>query len=238
MGTPRQNPPPGLTKWCRRKRGVSCTRRCSYFAAILRCGCNRRDPPAADPSQHGARDGKQKLQQSKSNIPPHVQNPATSKRPYAHPAGPLGGRRSLSLSDLGQRARPQNPEPDHRPRPKKVDLGIDIWLSGCASWKRLAEAETAAKLFSSVSRLPELCDLAETGLDFFLFYVFGGVHALPVWLPIHCTIFPALQPVIRPPYYYILFTSSSVHPAQKRSPRELAPLALPSRLGRPACRSR
>ena len=48
-----------------------------------------------------------------------------------------------------------------------------------------------------------------------------GVHALPVWLPIHCTIFPALQPVIRPPYYYILFTSSSVHPAQKRSPREV-----------------
>ena len=88
--------------------------------------------------------------------------------------------------------------------PNEVDLGIDIWLSGCASWKRLAEAETAAKLFSSVSRLPELCDLAETGLDFFLFYVFGGVHALPVWLPIHCTIFPALQPVIRPPYYYIL----------------------------------
>ena len=29
-----------------------------------------------------------------------------------------------------------------------------------------------------------------------------GVHALPVWLPIHCTIFAALQPVIRPPYYY------------------------------------
>ena len=77
---------PGLTKWCRRKQGVSCTRCCSYFSAILRCGYNRRDPPPADPSQHGARDGKQKLQQSKSNIPPHVQNPATSKRPYAHPA--------------------------------------------------------------------------------------------------------------------------------------------------------
>ena len=76
---------PGLTKWCRRKQGVSCTRCCSYFSAILRCGYNRRDPPPADPSQHGARDGKQKLQQSKSNIPPHVQNPATIKRPYAHP---------------------------------------------------------------------------------------------------------------------------------------------------------
>ena len=70
---------PGLTKWCRRKRGVSCARCCSYFAAILRCGYNRRDPAAADPGQHGARDGKQKLQQSKSNIPPHVQNPATIK---------------------------------------------------------------------------------------------------------------------------------------------------------------
>ena len=77
---------PGLAKWCRRTQGASCTRCCSYFSAILRCGYNRRDPPPADPSQHGARDGKQKLQQSKSNIPPHVQNPATSKRPYAHPA--------------------------------------------------------------------------------------------------------------------------------------------------------
>ena len=41
-----------------------------------------------------------------------------------------------------------------------------------------------------------------------------GVHALPVWLPIHCTIFPALQPVIRPPCY-ILFTSSSVSPSSE-----------------------
>ena len=77
---------PGLTKWCRRKQGVSCTRCCSYFSDFLRCGYNRRDPPPADPSQHGARDGKQKSPQSKSNIPPHVQNPATSKRPYAHSA--------------------------------------------------------------------------------------------------------------------------------------------------------
>ena len=82
---------PGLTKWCRRKQGVSCTRCCSYFGHFLRFGYNRRDPPPADPSQHGACDGKQKSYQSKSNIPPHVQNPATSKRPYAHPAGPLRG---------------------------------------------------------------------------------------------------------------------------------------------------
>ena len=41
-----------------------------------------------------------------------------------------------------------------------------------------------------------------------------GVHALPVWLRIHCTIFPALQPVIRPPCY-ILFTSSSVSPSSR-----------------------
>ena len=57
-------PTPGLTKWCRRKQGVSCTRCCSYFSDFLRCGYNHRDPAAADPSQHGARDGKQKMHQS------------------------------------------------------------------------------------------------------------------------------------------------------------------------------
>ena len=78
--------PPGLTKWCRRKQGVSSKSCCSYFAAILRCGFNRRDPATPDPSQHGSRDRKQKSYQSKCNIPPHIQNPATSKRPYVHRA--------------------------------------------------------------------------------------------------------------------------------------------------------
>ena len=75
--------------------------------------------PAADPSLHGARDAKQKSYQRKSNIPPHVQNPATSKRPYAHPAGSLrgGGFPSPTWAEgPGRRTQDRTTGPDRKRR--------------------------------------------------------------------------------------------------------------------------
>jgi len=141
---------PGLTKWCRRKQGVSCTRCCSYFSIFLRCGYNRRDPPAASlrlPSASMAHaTANKKVTKVKA-----TSHPTYKTQPL--PKGRMPIRRELCTEEAlplrpGHRKRPPSRDPDRGPERPNTRFK----LSRPHSWPHHGRAQSLSRLHTVGSR--------------------------------------------------------------------------------------